>query len=46
MQANNKIIRVWESLNLIEIKNVLDSRGWLGSDVTGEKGNLSLFLMI
>ena len=27
MQANNKIIRVWDYLNLIEIKNVLDSRG-------------------
>ena len=46
MQANNKIIRVWDSLNLIEIKNVLDSRGWLGTDVIGEKGNLALFLVI
>ena len=46
MQANNKIIRVWESLNLIKIKNVLDSRGWLGTDVIGEKGNLALFLII
>ena len=27
MQALNKIIRIWDYLNLIEIENVLDSRG-------------------
>ena len=35
-----------DSLNLIEVKKILDEHGWLGSDVVGWKGNATLFLVI
>ena len=35
-----------DSLNRIEVKKILDTRGWLGSDVIGEQGNKTLFLVI
>lgn len=35
-----------DSINLITIKNILDSRGWPGPDIIGEQGNLTLFLVI
>lgn len=41
-----KIAGVKDSLNLIEITNILDTRGWLGADVVGKKGNSTLFLVI
>ena len=35
-----------DSVNLIKVKNILDTRGWLGEDVIGEQGNTTLFLVI
>lgn len=41
-----KMIVEKDSLNLIAVKNILDTRGWLGEDVVGERGNSALFLVI
>jgi len=41
-----KIINEKDSINLIKIKIILDKLGWLGSDVVGEQGNTTLFLVI
>jgi hypothetical protein len=46
MQEHWKIISHKDSLNLTVVKEILDKRGWLGSDVVGEKGNTTLFLVI
>ena len=35
-----------DSINRIKVTKILDERGWLGSDVIGEQGNLTLFLVI
>ncbi len=35
-----------DSLNLIEVKKILDIYGWLGPDVIGDQGNQTLFLVI
>lgn len=35
-----------DSLNLIPIKKIIDSCGWLGADVLGTEGNDELFLII
>lgn len=35
-----------DSINLIEVKKILDTRGWLGKNVIGAKGNITLFLVI
>jgi hypothetical protein len=41
-----KIIQKTDSLNLIEVKKILDKKGWVGSDIVGTKGNHTLFLII
>jgi hypothetical protein len=46
MKAHWKLINETDSINLIKIKNILDDRGWLGSDVIGNEGNSTLFLVI
>ena len=35
-----------DSVNLLKVKDILDTRGWLGSDIIGEKGNKTIFLVI
>jgi hypothetical protein len=35
-----------DSVNLIKVEKILNERGWLGADVVGDKGNLTLFLVI
>lgn len=35
-----------DSLNLIKVTAILDTRGWLGEDVIGQQGNTALFLVI
>ena len=35
-----------DSLNLVQVKTLLDTRGWLGADVVGSRGNQTLFLVI
>lgn len=41
-----KLIHEKDSINLIEIEKILDERGWLGPNVIGDQGNLTLFLVI
>ncbi|HET6226881.1 MAG TPA: OmpA family protein [Bacteroidia bacterium] len=35
-----------DSINRVKILTIIDSLGWLGTDVIGEKGNATLFLVI
>ena len=46
MKAHWKIINEKDSVNLIKIKSLLDKYGWLGTDVIGEQGNSTMFLVI
>ncbi|MDT3404367.1 DUF6624 domain-containing protein [Mucilaginibacter terrae] len=39
-------IREKDSVNLSKVTVILDKHGWLGADVVGDKGNLTLFLVI
>ncbi|MBL4709394.1 MAG: hypothetical protein JKY48_13235 [Flavobacteriales bacterium] len=39
-------IQYQDSINELAITNLLDERGWLGSEVVGVKGNSTLFLVI
>ena len=32
--------------NLVKVQQILDTRGWLGTDVIGSRGNMTLFLVI
>ncbi|WP_341908480.1 DUF6624 domain-containing protein [Fluviicola taffensis] len=41
-----KVIELKDSLNLIQVRKILDTRGWLGADIVGGKGNSTLFLVI
>jgi hypothetical protein len=46
MIANDKIISLNDSINVIKVKKILDEHGWLGPDVIGVNGNEALFLVI
>ena len=41
-----KIIDIKDSINLIKVEKILDEKGWLGPDIIGEKGSLTLFLVV
>jgi len=41
-----KIINERDSINLIKVEKILAEYGWLGSDIVGEVGNKTLFLVI
>ncbi len=41
-----KTILYKDSKNLLIVKEIIDTKGWLGPDVIGEKGNTTLFLVI
>ncbi|MBT2621972.1 MULTISPECIES: DUF6624 domain-containing protein [Chryseobacterium] len=41
-----KMIDEKDSLNLIEVKKILDKYGWVGPDVVGGQGSTTLFLVI
>ena len=45
-KAQWKIINSKDSINLIKITDILDKFGWLGSEIVGQKGNSTLFLVI
>lgn len=40
------LINEKDSINLIKIQNILDDEGWLGTNVIGNQGNSTLFLVI
>ncbi|MFD2517611.1 DUF6624 domain-containing protein [Salinimicrobium flavum] len=46
MKAHWKTIAEKDSVNLIKIQAILDEHGWLGEDVIGRRGNMTLFLVI
>lgn len=46
MKAHWKIINEKDSINLIKVKAILDKYGWLGPDVVGMDGSITLFLVI
>lgn len=46
MKKHLRTIVEKDSVNLIKIKTILDTRGWLGADIVGEQGNSTLFLVI
>lgn len=46
LKTHWKLINKTDSVNLIKIKTILDNRGWLSSNVIGNKGNNTLFLVI
>jgi len=46
MRDHWKIINEKDSINLIKVKSILDTYGWLGNDVIGVQGNSTLFLVI
>lgn len=39
-------IHVKDSLNLIKVEKIIADNGWLGIDIVGEQGNVTLFLVI
>ena len=41
-----KTINEKDSINLIQVKKILDEKGWLGANIVGRKGNKTLFLVI
>ncbi|MFN7115286.1 MAG: DUF6624 domain-containing protein [Saprospiraceae bacterium] len=46
MQQLWKIIAEKDSINLIKVSKILDQYGWLGPDVVGAQGSVTLFLVI
>ena len=46
MEQHWQLIHEKDSINLIKVSNILDERGWLGANVVGYEGNLTLFLVI
>ena len=51
-RESNELNGLWEIIhekdadNLLLIKKILDENGWLGPDIIGRQGNLTLFLVI
>lgn len=43
---NNKIIIHNDSVNLIKVRSMIDTYGWLGPDEIGDDGSATLFLVI
>lgn len=41
-----KKINFQDSVNLLRVKHIIDTYGWLGADEIGRQGNLTLFLVI
>ena len=46
MNEHWQLINKKDSLNLIEVKAILDKYGWVGPDVVGGQGSVTLFLVI
>lgn len=46
MIAHGAIVAQKDSINLIKIKAILDKYGWLGEEIVGDKGVVTLVLMI
>lgn len=46
MKKHWQLIQRNDSINELEVTKILDERGWLGSDLIGQQGNITLFLVI
>jgi len=46
MKAHVKILLEKDSMHLIIVENILEERGWLGADIIGNQGTITLFLVI
>jgi hypothetical protein len=46
MKAHWELTTRADSANLVKVKAILDTHGWLGADVIGAQGNRTLFLVI
>lgn len=46
VRATWKVINEKDSINLIKVKGILDTYGWLGINEVGRQGNSTLFLVI
>ena len=46
MKKLEKAMMRADSLNLVAVTNILDTRGWLGPDIVSPRGNTALFLVI
>jgi hypothetical protein len=41
-----KTINTKDSINLIKVKSIIDTHGWLGPEMVGDEGSATLFLVI
>lgn len=46
VNAIYKVMRDKDSINQIKVTAILDKYGWLGSEIVGEEGNRTLFMVI
>lgn len=46
MKAHSKKIQKTDKANLKVIRKIIDKRGWLGANIIGQEGNMTLFLVI
>lgn len=46
MKNHWELINEKDSINLIKVQKILDEKGWLGTNVIGNQGNSTLFLVI
>lgn len=46
VQSLLKTMGIQDSINLIKIKNIIDTHGWLGPDDVGKQGSQTIFLVI
>jgi len=46
VQSHWKLINEKDSINLIKVRNILDKYGWPGTDVVGQQGSITVFLVI
>ena len=46
VQTLFKTIQITDSIHLIKVEKILDEKGWLGPDIVGYYGNVTLFLVI
>jgi hypothetical protein len=46
VQSLVKTLQIQDSINLVKIKNIIDTHGWLGPDEVGKQGAQTIFLVI
>ena len=46
LKAHRNLINTMDSINLLQVKDILDNRGWISSKIVGHQGNSTIFLVI